>query len=228
MPTSSIQGDSVKKLNCILVKKNGTLNQLPPTEMTRESYIAHTETSESYKDSFRMHTTWNVSKYKVSIELWARSNGRAGQENKYEFPPPVDEVLFFGSCLLVMVDSPPHFSFTLDAWKKIYSTLFGGFHDLSKTVNADETEYDEMEDVPQKHKTRDGYLKDGFIVEDSIQSASGLSISKKMKIKTKDNPKSKKNTCSTSTLNTYNIPPIALSEPPHNEEELEAEPYIDN
>jgi len=181
--------------------------------MNREAYIALTETSDSYKDAFRLHTTWKVSKYKVSIELWARAVGRAGQENKYEFPHPVDEVLFFGSCLLVLVNSPPQFSFTLDAWKKVYSTLFGGFHDLSKTAAADETEYDEMEDVPKKRKTREGYLKDGFIVEEPA-----LKKLKQLKGKSKKN-------------NTSVTPPHApaaasASEPQHDEVELEEEPYI--
>jgi len=231
MPSNAIQypvsAESSLKLNCILVKKNGTLKQLSPAPavMTRENYIVLTETSDSYKDSFRLQTTWKVSKHKVTIELWARTIGRAGQENKYEFPPPVDEVLFFGSCLLVLVDSPPQFSFTLDAWKKVYATLFGGFHDLSKTAATDETEYDEMDDIPKKQKTREGYLKDGFIVEDSIQTGSGASSasasSKKLKLK----GKSKKN--STSTSNAY-ILPASSPEIQHDEVELEEESYIED
>lgn len=243
MPTTAIpsymSSEPSTKLNCILVKKNGTLKQLSPAPavMTRETYIILTETSDSYKDSFRLQTTWKVSKHKVTIELWARTIGRAGQENKYEFPPPVDEVLFFGSCLLVLVDSPPQFSFTLDAWKKIYATLFGGFHDLSKTAATDETEYDEMDDIPKKHKTREGYLKDGFIIEDSIQTGSGSSSvsatsSKKLKIKGTDASKSKKNTVtssnSSSNSNVYVLPAAsATSESQHDEIELEEEPYID-
>jgi hypothetical protein len=227
------------KLNCILVKKNGALKQLSPplTVMSRENYIVLTETSDSYKDSFRLQTTWKVSKYKVTIELWARTIGRAGQENKYEFPPPADEVLFFGSCLLVLVDSPPQFSLTLDAWKKVYATLFGGFHDLSKTAATDETEYDEMVDIPKKRKTREGYLKDGFIVEDSIQTGSGSSSvsaasSKKLKLRGTDPSKSKRNTVlssnSTSNSNVYVLPATAdTSESQTDEIELEEEPYID-
>ena len=224
MPTIPIKADSVEKLNCILVKKNGTLKQLPPTAMNRDAYIALTETSDSYKEAFRLHTTWKVSKYKVSIELWARATGRAGQENKYEFPPPVDEVLFFGSCLLVLVNSPPQFSLTLDAWKKVYSTLFGGFHDLSKTAAADETEYDEMEDVPKKHKTREGYLKDGFIVE---EPATVPITSKKSKQLLKGKPK--KNSTSNAGSNTYiplNHASASAAETHHDEVELEEEPYI--
>jgi hypothetical protein len=161
------------------VKKNGTLKQLRylySDEMFHANYVTLSETSETYSDAFRRHTVWKSSaKYNNgTVELWARAVGRAGQENTYEFPPPVDEILFFGNCLLVWVaasgsgseSSSSNVSFTLDVWKKIYAKLFGGFHDLDKTADVDETEYDELEDVPSKHKTNEGYLKDGFIVED--------------------------------------------------------------
>ena len=177
MPSSSSSQQSL--YNCILVKKNGTLKQiryLYSDEMFHANYVTLSETSETYSDAFRRHAVWKSSaKYNNgTVELWARAVGRAGQENTYEFPPPVDEILFFGNCLLVWVaasgsgseSSSSDVSFTLDVWKKIYAKLFGGFHDLDKTFDADETEYDELEDVPSKHKTHEGYLKDGFIVED--------------------------------------------------------------
>jgi hypothetical protein len=145
--------------------------------MFHANYVTLSETSETYSDAFRRHAVWKSSaKYNNgTVELWARAVGRAGQENTYEFPPPVDEILFFGNCLLVWVaaasgsgseSSSSNVSFTLDVWKKIYAKLFGGFHDLDKTADVDEKEYDELEDDPSKHKTNEGYLKDGFIVED--------------------------------------------------------------
>lgn len=229
--------DTAEKINCILVKKNGTLKQLrhvPPSEMHHSNYVALTETSDSYKDAFRLHTTWKVPKHKVSVELWARATGRAGQENKYEFPPPVDEVLFFGSCLLVAVDAPSNFSFTLESWKKIYATLFGGFHDLSKTAEADESEYDEMVDIPKKRKTREGYLKDGFIVEDSkkIQQPSAThssSSSSSVISKQKSGGKSKKNSTAQSNTNTVLVPAASSvsSDMAVDELELEEDAYLE-
>ena len=96
---------SAYSYNCILVKKNGTLKQLRPLvpdEMTQSNYVTLTETSETYKSEFRRHVAWTIKSIGV-IELWARAVGRAGQENMYEFPPPLDDVLFFGNCLLVFV-----------------------------------------------------------------------------------------------------------------------------
>ena len=103
------------------------------------------------------------------VELWAREDGNAGQENKYEFPPPVDTILFFGACALVAKDmSSQHciIPLTLEKWDKMYNFLFGGFDSLIN-CNDDDDEEDELESIPAHRKTKDGYLKDGFVVDSS-------------------------------------------------------------
>ena len=37
---------------------------------------------------------------------------------------------------------------------------------MADTIEEDENEEDELEDVPDDMKTKHGYLKDGFVVED--------------------------------------------------------------
>jgi hypothetical protein len=103
------------------------------------------------------------------VELWASDNGTAGQENKYEFPPPVDTILFFGACALVAKDmSSQHrvIPLTLEKWDKMYDFLFGGFDTLANCED-DDGECDELDSVPAHLKTKDGYLKDGFVVDTS-------------------------------------------------------------
>jgi len=102
------------------------------------------------------------------VELWARDNGTAGQENKYEFPPPVDTILFFGACALVAKDmSSQHrvIPLTIEKWDKMYDFLFGGFDTLANCDDDDEC--DELDYIPAHLKTKDGYLKDGFVVDTS-------------------------------------------------------------
>ena len=150
--------------NCIVVSKTGALKEiyLIDTELNKEHYKKACSTPPTYDKSFKQQAAWHVKKYSRSVELWARTDGRAGQENKYEFPPPVDELLFFGDCLLVS-----RAPFTAVLWKKIHAHLFGGFDDLTQSADNDDAESDELENVPEKKKTRHGYLKDGFIVDDS-------------------------------------------------------------
>lgn len=122
-------------------------------------------------DNLQLQHTWNVKvdKIKYSVNVYAKEVGNAGMENKYDFPPPIDNKLFFGSCALVahtkidkkMVPA----NLTEELWNKIYEKLFGGFEDLALTCKEDDAEIDELANVPKHKKTKDGYLKDGFVVD---------------------------------------------------------------
>ena len=50
-------------------------------------------------NNFCKRNTWSVKidKFTVDVELWAKKDGKANFENKYEFPPPVDKELYFPS-----------------------------------------------------------------------------------------------------------------------------------
>ena len=50
-------------------------------------------------------------------------------------------------------------------WEKMYEKLFGGFEDLAATCLEDELEIDELDSIPADKKTKQGYLKDGFVVD---------------------------------------------------------------
>ena len=103
----------------------------------------------------------------IYVDIWAKSDGRAGQENKYELPPPIDEHLFFGNMALVArLDKENAIDMTIELWNKIYEALFGGFEDLAATAAEDENEVDELDLIPASKKTSSGYLKDGFVVDD--------------------------------------------------------------
>ena len=70
------------------------------------------------------------------------------QENKYEFPPPIDSVLFFGGCVLVAKSDNSIVDLRISSWNKIYETLMGGFEDL------DEEGEDEEDDLGIKKRAR--------------------------------------------------------------------------
>ena len=120
--------------------------------------------------NFDCQTIWNITtdeNKKYSIFLYAKKSGKAGQENVYNFPPPVDSTLFFGSCVLVSKnENNVAVSLTSSEWEKIYNLLNGGFHDLGETEKDDEDEEEEVEEEEEGEKTKNGYLKDGFVVDD--------------------------------------------------------------
>ena len=109
-----------KKVKCkdnnitfIVVEKNGSLK---PVDI-KEDLICAEELSKKCKfkkvDGFIKRTSWNYSSKneeenltsKIIVDLWAKDDGVANHENKYEFPPPVDSELFFGACALVARDN---------------------------------------------------------------------------------------------------------------------------
>ena len=64
-------------------------------------------------DNFDLRHTWNVDKswgrknnasFKF-VSVFAKNNGRANMENKFDLPPPVDNDLYFGSIIVVAHDT---------------------------------------------------------------------------------------------------------------------------
>lgn len=147
-------------------------------------------------DSFSLRHTWKVDKtwskknnvdFKY-VSVYAKNNGRANMENKYDLPPPIDKELFFGSLIILAHETKNLMSeedyrnsseeqtnyleyvdpidLTLCLWNSFYENLFGGFEDLSSTALLDELEEDELDNIPDNMKTSSGYLKDDFVVDD--------------------------------------------------------------
>ena len=93
-----------------------------------------------------------------TIYLYGRTKQKESTKVvKYDFPPPVDNKLFYGQCLLVNPQEP----LTIIEWEKIYEELMGGFEDINS--DSDES-IDENTGLPM---TKEGYVKDGFVVSDS-------------------------------------------------------------
>jgi hypothetical protein len=123
-------------------------------------------------DGFKHAQTWTIdaANKTYNISLYGKTDGRAGQENKYDFPPPVDNTLFFGSCVLVnnlSEDKNTIDSVSKDEWKVLYDHLFGGFEDLG-SEDSEESDDEDDEDNGLE-RTKEGYAKDGFIVEDGVE-----------------------------------------------------------
>jgi hypothetical protein len=202
------------KTTIVIVSKTGTLSEciVEPTEdTTLEQLTVLLSKKCGYRnhDGFSCYHTWRyknkskrnskkrvfslnetehehepiIPKY-IYIDVWAKTDGRAGNENKYELPPPIDELIIFGNIALVArIDNETAVDLTVEMWNVIYENLFGGFEDLATSAVEDENEIDELDSIPQHKKTSNGYLKDGFIVEDddddSLQKTSRRRFGKK-------------------------------------------------
>lgn len=159
-----------QNISVIIVDKSASLKSLTIKDYKEEELYKKCGFKKA--DGFVKQTEWGVKmdgkKYVVAV--FAKTDGKANSENKYDFPPPVDTVLFFGSCALVCSVKKDEnawelSSLSLELWEKMYEKLFGGFEDLAATCAEDEEEEDELDSIPASKKTKQGYLKDGFVVD---------------------------------------------------------------
>jgi hypothetical protein len=135
------------------------------TGIIKESLIKSFAISDLYKkagfktaEGFELAHQWTLSDG-VIVSLYGKTTGKSGQENKYDFPPPVDKVLFFGSCVLVSDKT----ALKKTEWEAYYEELFGGFEDIGEEDSEVSEDDDESECLP---RTKAGYVKDGFVVDD--------------------------------------------------------------
>jgi hypothetical protein len=162
----------MSSLNIIIIEKTGQPKSLAIKEFKEEELFKKCGFKKA--EDFIKQTEWNIKldgkKYYVS--LYAKVDGRANSENKYDFPPPVDNKLFFGNCALVLKvkndeSKNVYTNLTIELWTKMYENLFGGFEDLTSTALDDDNETDDLDVVQKGKKTNTGYLKDGFVVDSS-------------------------------------------------------------
>jgi hypothetical protein len=158
-------------VNIVLVEKTGELKISKYVDDKDELYK---KCKFKKSDGFELRHTWKTqnSKYSfTSVNLYARDTGKANTENKYDFPPPIDNILYFGCIALVAQDETGSYvDLSVGDWSTFYENLFGGFENLADTVNDDENEEDELANIPAEMKTKTGYLKDDFVVDDTETS----------------------------------------------------------
>ncbi len=95
----------------------------------------------------------------TTISLYAWTEGRAGKENKYELPPPVDNELYFGNMFAICHDGNNELiSLSVNEWEDFYEMAFGGFEDLGSEDSYSEDDDEEDEEIREE-------MKD-FIVDD--------------------------------------------------------------
>ena len=223
----------------LIVQKNGDIKPLSSKSIALTDL--YKKAGFKTQEDFKIHANWKMSldDKPYHIHLFGKTTGRANQENKFEFPPPVDGTLFFGSCVLVNILDNAIADLSEDEWEDIYDMLMGGFEDLddadSDTSSAELATDEELERT-QQARTKSGYAKDGFVVEDGEEEddddyddddseESYVPPSRKKK-----NTKSKSNNTSSNTnSNIHTNTHTSVSEPVSVYEcttELEEEDYV--
>lgn len=153
----------MKMIDILVIEKSGKVKEVSLKKCVAEDFYKKAGFKKA--DGFNCLHTWNIDEFndnEYHISLYGKKEGRAGQENKYELPPPLDSDLLFGNLVLVNQVDDKYVSFSSKEWKKIYEHLYGGFEDLEE--DSEEEASDEDDGTP---KTKSGYAKDGFVVDES-------------------------------------------------------------
>lgn len=156
-------------VNIVIVEKTGTCV---------DKHVNYLKLDDLYKKcNYRKNIDFEkIHTFKVHdhyVHLYGKQSGKANQENKFEFPPPIDTKLFFGNMALIKtneetIEDTNMTDYSATEWNTDYETLMGGFEDIGSESS---TESDELDDYPDEDKTKEGYLKDGFVVQDVIEDS---------------------------------------------------------
>ena len=180
------QAKQEQAVSIVLIETNGTIKTLKTKEVSLDTL--YKKCGFRVNEDFLCRHTWALTlkgtKEQYKVSLWGKKTGKANFENKYDLPPPLDKELFFGTCALVRTSvagassegtgSNVLLDLTKETWLKIYEQLFGGFEDIG---NEDEFSEDELENVDPALLTKDGYLKDDFVVSDKEAISAATSAS---------------------------------------------------
>lgn len=95
---------------------------------------------------------------KLFISVFAWTQGKAGQENKHELPPPIDKELYFGNMIVIAHHDNKIVPLTVEMYNQFYEHAYGGFHDIESE--------DEYSDDGDDH----GSDLEGFVVSEADES----------------------------------------------------------
>ena len=139
------------------IKETSTKNKLDMKELYKKCKFRNS-------NDFDKRATWSYDGTYISI--YAKDSGKSKTENKTELPPPIDTPLYFGSILVLRhseeeITETNIIDMTKDIWDNFYEKSMGGSESL-----GEEDSYSEEEIHPPEDLTKDGYLKDGFVVDE--------------------------------------------------------------
>tara|TARA_B100001564_G_C20667843_1_gene684649 strand:+ start:2765 stop:3382 length:618 start_codon:yes stop_codon:yes gene_type:complete len=94
---------------------------------------------------------WDYNNYEYV--LYGCENGDAGEENKYDLPPPVDCELYFNELYFIKYSKNKIIDLPVQEYEVFYSDCFGGFEDIQDTD-------DEVDESLSEHTSDKDFIND--------------------------------------------------------------------
>ena len=85
--------------------------------------------------------TWKYNNY--DFVIYGCENGNAGEENKYDLPPPIDCELYFNDLYIIKLNNNKLENLSIEEYNTFYNDCFGGFEDIESTDDEEEDELSE-------------------------------------------------------------------------------------
>ena len=153
----------------LFINKNGAIKdlQIETNKINKDMLIE----SFGIRDSLEYIGSWKVDNY--HYVLYSHNDGKAGRENKYELPPPLDSILLFNEIIIVKCKQVKKNTcsklenLSPQSWKHVYNKLYGGMENIDQTDDESESLDDEEDMDEDVSYTKSGYVKDGFVVSDT-------------------------------------------------------------
>lgn len=104
----------------LIINKNGEI-----TQKNIKSYEnLYSVCNYRNNNNFEVLHVWNNELY-----LYGKKSGRAGYENNYEFPFPINNEQFYGTLCIVKQIQDEYVPITLSEWTTIYNKMMGNTSD---------------------------------------------------------------------------------------------------
>ncbi len=154
----------MSSISAICIKKDATLHSFNISSSIKPDeidliHIPDTFTKSKGTNELTRECDYSYLDYNISIYAW--TEGRAGNENKFELPPPIDNELYFGNIYAVAHRNDKLIKLDIKTWDIFYESAFGGFDDLGSEDSYSEDDNDD-EDADD--------MKD-FIVDDDYEES---------------------------------------------------------
>ncbi len=137
------------KFSGLLLTSNGGVKQIKITPQVASDGVTLQDIQKQLKkkDLPEQFGTYNYKSKR--IYMFGYQQGKAGQENKHDLPPPHDSLLLFGDIVVLLCEKGSSFvsplPFKPEDYEVFYNEAYGGFESLGED-DEDEEEDEDDED----------------------------------------------------------------------------------
>jgi hypothetical protein len=121
----------------VIIQKDGIISSKKVKDITMDNLYLKCGFKTS--NNFLIRHSFKIEDY--NIHVYAKDKGKSNMINKFDFPPPIDNDVYYGNVLIIKINNTDPDcieKYTAEDWEADYEKLMGGFKDIN-TDDADDT-----------------------------------------------------------------------------------------